>query len=65
MVSGVFVTMTSHSRNLKDKLSQINLEFKIEEKEASINNFAKWDRIKVDEYNVDWDALMIVLRKVD
>jgi hypothetical protein len=65
IIAGVFVTMTPHARNLKDKLTQINQEFKIDEKETSVNNFAKWERIKVDEYNVDWDALLIVLRKTD
>ena len=65
IAAGLFVTMTQHSANLKDKLHPINLEYKIEEKEKGDNNFSKWERIKVDKYDVDWDALLIVVRKVD
>jgi hypothetical protein len=65
IVAGIFVTMAQHSASLKDKLSPINLEYKIEEKEKDENNFSKWERITVDKYDIDWDALLIVLRKAD
>jgi len=63
--AGVFLTIAQHSVNLKDKLqSDIYAEYKLEEKDAGNNNFTEWHCIKIDEYDVDWDALFLVLRKV-
>ena len=63
--AGVFVTMAKHSVNLKDQFRRdINAEYELEEKDTGNNNFAKWVRIRIPEYNVDWDALYLVLRKV-
>lgn len=61
----VFLTIANRSANLKDQFQRsINAEYKLEEKDTGNNNFVEWHHIKVDEYNVDWDALFVVLRKV-
>jgi len=63
--AGIFLTIADHSANLKDKFQQIiNAEYELEEKDTCNNIFVEWQRIKIDECNVDWDALFLVLRKV-
>jgi hypothetical protein len=62
--AGVFLTVVDHSVNLQGEFQRnINAEFKLEEKDTGNNNFMVWHRIKIDEYDVDWDALFLVLRK--
>jgi GTPase SAR1 family protein len=63
--AGVFLTMAKHSVDLKDLFQHhINAEYKLEEKDTGNNNFTEWHPIKIPSYNVDWDALFLVLRKV-
>lgn len=63
--AGVFLAIAQHSANLKDEFERdINAEYELEERDKSDNNFVEWHCITIDEYNVDWDALFLVLRKV-
>jgi len=63
--AGVFLTIAEHSENLREKLTQsINTEFKLEGQDQENNNFTEWHRIKIDKFNMDWDTLFLVLRKV-
>ena len=62
--AGVFLAIARHSANLKDEFQRhINKEYKLEEKDKGNNNFMKWHRIKIDAYNVDWDALFLTIRR--
>lgn len=61
--AGVFVTIVKHSFDLRKKLQEIISEYSLEEKDLGDNNFAQFNRMMVDKHKMDWDALLLVLRK--
>lgn len=64
--AGIFLTIAQHSANLKSKFQEdINADYKLEEEDTRNNNFMEWHRVKIDEYNIDWDTLSVVLRRLE
>lgn len=63
---GIFLTIAPHAYNLREmlELRNVSAEFKLEQKDNGNNNFTEWHRIKIDEYNKDWDTLFLVLRSI-
>jgi len=60
--AGIFVSMSKHSENFSNKLQELGSEYELEDGDKGNNNFRELDHIKIGT-DLDWDALLIVLRK--
>lgn len=62
--SGAFLAIIQHSYGLRKMLDPWGFKdkFKLEGRDKGNNNFIEWRRIIVDDVDIDWDALFLVLR---
>lgn len=62
--AGVFLAIFEHSWNMRECFSHwgFDVEFKLEERDRGNNNFTEWRRLTIEERNIDYDALFLVLR---